>query len=140
MSARQPVRLEIVTTPPPAACEGRPTEFGLQDRKEVLQPGAPQPGSTVLFSLEVEVSTDPATGAARFYGPWAQGPAAGRFLYLGWRYQDGAREWVRRQKLPLTSISWERIQAAEDTPVRFRAEVPPITERCATIPVEWVAG
>jgi hypothetical protein len=122
MLSRRALRLQLNTTSPPAsACDGRLASFGLQDRSERLTPG--------------EEGQDPATGGARFHSPFVHGPAGARFLYLSWRYADGRPEWVRRQKIPLTALTWERIQAAGSA--GFSADVPCITERCATILVEW---
>lgn len=139
MSERLPLCLRLNTSAPPStAGDGRPAEFGLQDRVERLEAGRTASEGRLSFDLDFEISQDPASGIVRFHSPFVHGPAAARFLYLSWRYSDGPREWVRRQKLPLTSLTWERIQAASSTPASFTAEVPAITERCATIPVEWV--
>jgi len=97
----------------------------------------PEPEGRLSFTLELEVSQDPATGRVRYHSPFVHGPAAARFLYLGWRYTDGQREWVRRQKLPLASITWEQVGAEIGAPRTFAVEVPSIVERCATVPVEW---
>lgn len=139
MPSRVPLRLRLNTSAPPStAGDGRPAEFGLQDRAERLVAGLPGPEGRLTFALDLEVSQDPASGRVRFHSPFVHGPAAARFLYLSWRNCDGQREWVRRQKLPLASLTWERVQAAPGTPASFAAEVPAITERCATIPIEWV--
>lgn len=137
MPARHPLRLLMTSTRPPSAQNGRPTGFGLQDRAEHLTPGVALPDGRISFTLDLEVSQDPATGRVRFHSPFVHGPAAARFLYLGWRYTDGPREWVRRQKLPLASITWEQVGAQSGAPQTIAAEVPSIVERCATVPVEW---
>lgn len=136
MSLRLPLRLRLNTTAPPATTSGgRKTLFGLQDRSQQLTSGVLSLDGQLTFTLELEVSQGPASGAVRFHSPFVHGPATARFLYLGWRYADGPQEWVRRQKLPLRALTWERLQSA--APVTFSAEIPTITEQCATIPVEW---
>jgi len=140
MPARRPLRLHLTTSPPPLiACNGRPTVFGLQDRSGHLMPGTTSPEGRLSFTLDLEVSQDAATGKVRFHSPFIHAPAAGRFLYLSWRYTDGSREWVRRQKLPLASLTWDQVGGPTGTRCTYAAEVPSITERCATIPVEWRA-
>lgn len=140
MSERLPLCLRLNTSAPPStAGDGRPAEFGLQDRTERLVAGVEGPEGRLTFRLDLEVSQEADSAGVRFHSPFVHGTAAARFLYLSWRYCDGPREWVRRQKLPLTSLTWKRIQAASSTPASFTAEVPAIAERCATIPVEWVA-
>jgi Family of unknown function (DUF5990) len=109
-----PARIHLIVTceaPPPDTLNGQPTEFGLQDKQQALHPGARQPDGSLRFSCEVAVRPQAATGAPDFGGPFVHGSAGGRFLYLGWRPPGGA--WIRRFKIPLTSIGWEQIAAGQ---------------------------
>jgi hypothetical protein len=106
------VRLQITcVAPPPAAHEGQPTEFGVQDKQQLLQPGIVQPDGALVFSCEVNVKPHASSGAPDFGGPFVHGPAGTRFLYLGWRPVGGA--WIKRFKIPLASINWEQLAAAQ---------------------------
>lgn len=129
-----PFRL-IAAAAPPVVRDGRRTVFGLQDRDQVLHPGTPGAGGTLIFNAAVEAREDPA-GGVRFYGPFVHGRAPESFLYVGWRYED-AGEWVRRQKIPLAGIAAELTVAVQEATPCFVAEIPSITAKCATIPVVW---
>lgn len=94
---------------PPPEHEGRPMEFGLQDARQVLHPGAPLPGGALRFELDAAVKVRRG-GAPDLGGPFVHGPAGGRFLYLGWRAIGGAA-WTRRYKIPLAGISPQLLDA-----------------------------
>ncbi len=95
----------------PVKWNGGPAEFGVQDKNETLHLGRAGPDGAVTFDLSVEVKPEGA-GAPVFVGPFAHGPANGRFLYLSWRNATG--EYAQRLKLPLGSITWSDIRAARD--------------------------
>ena len=97
----------VLVAPPPGV------DFALQKGKgndyEVDQ--TQRSGSTDLrftFSLRVREGKD---GGPNFLGPFAQGTAEDRFVYLDIGTFAGQRdtEWSRRLKIPLRSISWELI-------------------------------
>ena len=89
---------------------GGPHDFGVQDTSNHLHAGAAGEGASLVFDLALEVK-QPAGPAPVFLGPLAHGPPAGRFLYLSWRNPTG--EYARRLKLPLGSITWDDIAAAQ---------------------------
>jgi hypothetical protein len=134
------VRLRILSAaPPPGEREGRHTEFGVQDKQQALHFGRKQPDGSLRFDLEVQAKRNPLTGAVRFGGPFVHGKPAEPFLYLSWKYAEDPPQWIRRQKLSLAAITWEQTEpAGPEQPARFQTSVPPITERTASIPVEWV--
>ena len=103
----------ICVTPPPSQHENRPTEFGLQDKKQVVHPGQAQADGSVHYEFEVQVKRNEATDAPRFLGPYVHGTPAGPFLYLSWRHTEPEQApWIRRLKVPLSAITWEQIEIA----------------------------
>jgi hypothetical protein len=104
----------------PVYWSGGPQHFGVQDKAEALQHGEVGADGGVIFDLRVEVKPESA-GAPVFVGPFAQGPAGGRFLYLSWRNRTG--EYAQRFKLPLGSIGWADIQAAREAERPLMGEV-----------------
>jgi Family of unknown function (DUF5990) len=123
----------IAEAAPPAEQGDRRTEFGLQDKKQQLHPGQVQPDGTVRATFHAN------TGSVRFTGPFVHGTPAEPFLYLSWGYEGTPPQWIRRQKVPLAAISFKQIaQAQRQGKNGFQTTVPPITERSASVPVEWV--
>jgi hypothetical protein len=106
------VRLQITClAPPPDTYEGQSTEFGVQDKQQMLHNGIVQPGGALIFVCEVNVKPHAGSGAPDYSGPLVHGPAGARFLYLGWRPIGGA--WIKRFKIPLAPISWQQLDAAQ---------------------------
>jgi hypothetical protein len=104
------VRLQLIYRGAgPVFWSGGPSEFGVQDKAGALRLGEPAPDGGLRFDLTLEVKPE-GTGAPVFVGPFAQGPANERFLYLSWRNLTGG--YAQRLKLPLGSIAWRDIQAA----------------------------
>ncbi len=93
----------------PVFWSGYPDHFGLQDASGVLHRGEAEPGGAVIFAFSLEVKTGSA-GSPVFVGPFAHGPPAKRFLYLGWRNHDGA--FAQRLILPLGPIGWDLVRQA----------------------------
>jgi hypothetical protein len=100
-----------------------PLRFGLQDSKGEVSPGRVQSGKVQTFDFVLEVKENDG-GQPVFTGAFAHGPAAGRFLYLGWK-REGVQEnpWGRRIKIPLAGIDWAKIRAAEKPGKRLAADV-----------------
>ena len=111
------VRLRLIClTPPPQQYENSPAEFGLQDKQQVVHPGEMQAGGSLHYEFEVQVRRNRQTNALRFLGPYVHGPPAEPFLYLSWRRKEaGPPSWIRRLKIPLSSITWAQIEAAGRT-------------------------
>jgi hypothetical protein len=132
------VRLRLIAEAlPPEEHNGRPTEFGLQDKKQEVQAGREQPDGSGHFDCEVQARRNPITGEARFSGPYVQGTAADPFLYLSWGYDDAPPAWIRRQKIRLGEITWKQIEEARRENGLLQASVPPITVQSASVAVEW---
>jgi len=99
------LKLRIVLEAAPAG-----PDFGLQkghgsDYKPVqVQRSGPK---ELFFECSVDVITNGKISAARFLGPFVQGPADGKFLYLDIGEFAGQKEsgWSRRLKIPLSGIT-----------------------------------
>jgi len=115
------VRLRVVYRGSPLpGWRGGPGDFGVQDKSNGLFAGVAGADGSVVFDLSVEVKPD--DGAAPvFAGPLAHGTPAGRFLYLSWRNPSG--EYARRLELPLGSISWNDVAAAQRADQPLTAEL-----------------
>jgi len=70
----------------------------------------------ISFDFAVRIDRRP-TGEPNFLGPFAQGPASGRFVYVNVGTSAGQFDspWTRRAKVHLRSIRWEQIEAAIGT-------------------------
>jgi hypothetical protein len=124
------VRLRVVYRGTgPVFWSGGPEHFGAQDKDEALHHGVVGPDGSVTFDLRVDVKPEGA-GAPVFVGPFAHGPAGGRFLYLSWRNRTG--EYAQRFKLPLGSITWTQIRAARQTDRPLLGEVIDLQPRATT--------
>ena len=66
---------------------------------------------TFLGKVRAEQSGD--GGKPNFLGNLTHGPRSRRHLYLSLRHSDDGG-WVKRIKLPLDSITWDMIGAAQD--------------------------
>jgi len=105
------VRLQLIYRGAgPVFWSGGPTEFGVQDKDENLRLGETASDGGLRFDVALELKPESA-GAPVFVGPFAHGPANGRFLYLSWRNLTG--EYAQRLKLPLGGITWADIRAAQ---------------------------
>jgi hypothetical protein len=106
------VQLRLVAEDvPPATIDGRPAEFGLQNRRGELFPGTPQENNALAFIVSVTIGQPVEGRPLDVAGPFVHGTPGGRFLYLSYR-EAGASAWVRRTKVPLTGLAWEQIEAA----------------------------
>ncbi len=94
----------------PVFWSGGRAEVGVQDKEEGLLLGKAGPDGGLIFDLVLEVKPV-GLGAPVFVGPLAHGPASKRFLYLSWRNLTG--EYAQRLILPLGSITWPDVRAAQ---------------------------
>jgi hypothetical protein len=101
--------------------------LALQHGKDGLEmPTAASP-TRVVFDFSVRIGTRQADGTPNFLGPFAQGPAAGRFAYIcvGRRAGQKARPCDGRMKVPLTGISQAQVMdVAGDSGKRLAVHVP----------------
>ena len=119
--------LRIVVAHPPA---GQGTRFGMQDKSGALHSAAATSPDSATFEIEVTA----ARGGAmpNFLGPFAHGTPTTRFLYLSQGDAAGS-EWIKRIKVPLSSINWSLIDSAAgavlETPVDGRSS--------GSVPAAW---
>jgi hypothetical protein len=132
------VRLRLISeAAPPKEYEGCSTEFGLKDKKRQLHPGLEHPDGSVQFDLEVQVQSIGPAGTLRFSGPFVLGKPEEQYIGLIWNYA-GELQTIRGQKIRLDTLTWKLIDAVtRRSPGILQAKVLPITERTATVPVEW---
>ncbi len=111
---RRSLRLRLIcVTPPPRLHEGQPTIFGLQDKRQTLDPGQPQYDGSVAYECVLGVRHEERLGSLRFSGQYVHGNAGDPFLYLSWGPDSGAPPWIRRLKISLASITWDQVLAAD---------------------------
>jgi hypothetical protein len=75
------------------------------------------------FPIRVKEGKD---GQPNFLGPFAQGPANSRFIYLDIGTYAGQinTPWSRRLKIPLAGITWPMIEQASDASRLIEVRVP----------------
>lgn len=131
------ITLQIVLSAPPTGVgfciqEGHGHDVSLYQR----QVSETDP---LIFNLPVKLKTAK-TGEPDFGGPFVQGPAGGRFVYInvGTSAGDLNSPWQRRMKIPLSGISKEMIGQIEMDKSRYLKTTVPGTGKdgtpnCATI-------
>jgi hypothetical protein len=108
MSSQVPIRLVLVD--PPAGID-----FGIQHghgaEYETLFVQQRKSGD-VIFDFSIPVVENRKGGLPNFQGPFAQGPPAGRFVYVdaGTCAGQNNTPWSRRMKVPLHGITWGLIR------------------------------
>jgi hypothetical protein len=135
--AFQNLRIRLISeSAPPKKHQDRPTAFGLKDKKRELHPGLERADGSVQFDVEVQIQVGPEE--IRFKGPFVLGTKADPYIGLIWNYTDDDPVTIRGQKIRLDHIPRKTIYAATSgKPGILQAEVIPVTEKTATIPVEW---
>ena len=123
--------LIILEDPPPGV------DFGLQkgsgDPYETVQT---QRSSTrdLRFELSVRVR-EGKDGLPNFLGPFTQGPAQQRFVYIDIGTYAGQTNtvWSRRLKIPLRGITWELIKKGKTLETRVPGTGKDGGPNCATV-------
>ena len=112
----------VLEAPPPGV------DFGLQhghgNDYEIVQKQRSNTGDlTFTFTVRAKESSD---GAPNFLGPFTQGPAHGRFVYLDIGTYAGQTDtpWSRRLKVPLSGISWKMVEDATKSATVLETRVP----------------
>lgn len=96
---------------------------GLQRGEEVIDlVRGDAESATFTASFHVTKQKD---GSPNFLGPFAKGTPRERFFYLSWGVQGplGSFRSFRRAKIPLSSLSWEKVDAAIQNGTPIRADV-----------------
>jgi len=75
-------------------------------------------GHDLTFEVPVEIKGNKQTNELPdFKGPFVQGPALGRFIYLDiGSYAGDGNSWSGRLKIPLTGIEWSMLDEAAAQP------------------------
>jgi hypothetical protein len=108
MTADVTIRIVLVDPPPGV-------DFGVQRGRgakyETLQVQRRTRGD-IVFDLSLTVNDSRKDGLPNFTGPFAQGPADSRFLYLDVGTYAGQKDtpWSRRIKIPLQGITWALVK------------------------------
>jgi hypothetical protein len=78
------------------------------------------------FEFTVGVRDSPKDGLPDFLGPFVQGPAGDRFVYIDIGTYAGQTDtgWSRRLKIPLRGITWEMVAQAESSGAALETRVP----------------
>ena len=129
------LRLRIVVVGPPPG-----VRFQLQRGRHELQPPTRHSKTAMTFEFEVRVGTRSGS-RPNFLGPFAQGPPAGRFVYVNSGTLAGQADsaWSRRAKVPVTGITWALIERARAAGSTLEAEIAGTARdggpSCATVPL-----
>lgn len=116
--------------------------LALQSGKAALEPPTGTSPTAITFDLQVRLGAPQADGRPNLMGPYAQGPASARFVYLcvGRRAGQPASPWDGRVKVPLTGITEAQVKALLAAPgkrlaVRFSGTNPKGGPTLATVPL-----
>jgi hypothetical protein len=135
MERELPLRIILVHPP-------RDVVFCLQRGKTEIVSPVRATGDDIAFDFSLRVRDGRPDGLPNFLGPFAQGPPAGRFVYVNSGTSAGAADscWTRRAKVPLSGISWPMIEEAMATPgavleARIAGAARDGGPACATVPL-----
>ena len=103
------MRIRVLNPPPDV-------DFLVQRGRDDLTAPVEATPTGLVFEFPVRVGKQPG-GEPNFLGPYAQGPASARFVYVNSGTYAGQSQscWSRRAKVPLTAITWSLISAALGT-------------------------
>ncbi len=120
--------------------------LGIQQGSRVVM-DVPADNLVAYFPFSLKVVPHSTTGAPRFKGVFAQGPAGGQFVYLCWGTRNDEKEWitVRRAKIPLYNLTWDVLLSAaeQSAPLRTRIRMTdrkgePVTATVNPEDIEWL--
>ena len=132
MSAKSELKLRIILEQPPKGCD-----FGLQKGRgsvyEIVQTKR-FAGKDLVFEFTADVKPD-GKRSASLAGPFVQGPAGERFVYIdiGTYAGQADSQWGRRLKVPLTGITTEMIQSGAILETRVPGTARDGGPTCATV-------
>jgi hypothetical protein len=89
-------------------------KFAMQRGKSDLLEPSSRTETELVFDVPIRVATKPGSKVPNILGPYAQGPASDRFLYLNSGTMAGQEEtgWTRRAKIKTAGISWALVDDA----------------------------
>src|SRR2546422_4644273 len=123
MESEVPIRLVLVD--PPAG-----VDFGIQRGRGAKYESLfvqQRKSADVSFDFSLTVADKGKDGLPNFQGPFAQGPPAGRFVYVDVGTYAGQKDtqWSRRMKVPLQGITWTLIRKAmSEVGYKLSARIP----------------
>jgi hypothetical protein len=132
------VRLRLVLVDPPAGIDyGVQKGNGANYETLFVQQRA---SGDVSFEFPIAVRDSRAGNRPNFSGPFAQGPASARFVYVDVGTYAGQKDtsWSRRMKVPLDGITWALVKRVIDEPgCALQARIPGTGKdggpNCATV-------
>jgi hypothetical protein len=136
------IPLRILIDDPPESVTFR-VQRGKTDweNPDFLAP-ARETGEQIAFEFDVRLAPRSAGKPPNFLGPFAQGPAGGRFVYVNSGTLAGQKDscWSRRAKIPLTGITWKQIDELLKRPgsrleARFTGTGRDGGPACASVPL-----
>ena len=135
------VRLRLIRADDAPATNplGDAYEFGLQDAKQAITPGARQSDGRLAWDFTLSVKPGPDPDHPVFGGRFASGPAGDRFVYLSWRSKSRG-VWINRIKARLGGIDWTLVRAAHAVGAPLVADMTGWTPHDARRQVEWRLG
>ena len=129
-STELPLSIVVVAPPPDVmfCVQGKPGELFDQVRST---------GQDIAFDLSVRLGAQLPDGGLRFLGKVAQGPPAGRFIYIcsGTLAGDPQSCWTRRAKVPLSGITEKLIKPGHRLEARIAGRAADGGPACATVPL-----
>jgi len=132
LSAKSELKLRIILEQPPKGCD-----FGLQKGRgsvyEIVQTKR-FTGKDLIFEFTVGVKPD-GKASPDLAGPFVQGPAGERFVYIDIGTYAGQADstWSRRLKVPLSGITTEMIQSSAVLETRVPGTARDGGPTCATV-------
>lgn len=87
--------------------------FGLQDKKQKIVEGEPQPGGMLCFDFTLKAKKGSDSKHPVFTGRFASGPAGDRFVYLSWWAIDRG-DYINRVKARLSTVDWKMVRASRE--------------------------
>ena len=135
MERELPLRITVVH--PPSG-----VTFCLQQGKADLVAPTEASDERLSFDFALRVHGDRTSGPPNLRGPLAQGPPAGRFVYVNSGTLAGQADscWTRRAKVHLAGITWELIDQALASPgtpleARLQGTAKDGGPACASVPL-----
>lgn len=135
MTEELPLRITLVAPPAGVA-------FAVQLGRDGLLPPADATPEALGFEFGLQLAPSRGADGPTLRGPAAQGPPAGRFVYIGVgrRAGDGASPWDRRIKVPLAGITTALVDAWRAAPrAVLEARIAGTSAKgepvCATVPL-----
>ena len=126
------LKLLIILEKPPAGVDYGLQQGGGSNYETVQTQRSTGRDLRFKFSVRVREGKD---GQPNFLGPFAQGPAQGRFVYLDIGTYAGQKDtgWSRRLKIPLRGITWQLIEKGKTLETRVPGTGKDGSPNCATV-------